>query len=142
MYRVSAHPLFSRYRLSAHPVNPPAHGFTVSRSACNSQATKHGQNNAGHVQDKKGRMKIPSRQNVIDWTSTAWDSIDVDIIIRSFLRYGISKAVDGSEDDEIRCHGIFHPPEFLSGEIVQTIPRIICTRIFYPCLVYFIPLSG
>ena len=28
MYRVSAHPLFSRYRLSAHPVNPPAHGFS------------------------------------------------------------------------------------------------------------------
>ena len=47
-------------------------------------------------------LKIPSRQNVIDWTSTAWDSIDVDIIIRSFLRCGISNAVDGSEDDEIR----------------------------------------
>ena len=46
-------------------------------------------------------MKIPSRQNVIDWTSTAWDSIDADIIIRSFLRCGISNAVDGSEDDEI-----------------------------------------
>ena len=45
-------------------------------------------------------MKIPSRQNVIDWTSTAWDSIDTDIIIRSFLRCGISN--DGSEDDEIR----------------------------------------
>ena len=47
-------------------------------------------------------MKIPSRQNVIDWTSTAWDSIDADIIIRSFLRCGISNAVDGLEDDEIR----------------------------------------
>ena len=47
-------------------------------------------------------MKIPSRQNVIDWTSTAWDSIDADIIIRSFLRCGISNAVDGSEDDEIQ----------------------------------------
>ena len=47
-------------------------------------------------------MKIPSRQNVIDWMSTAWDSIDADIIIRSFLRCGISNAVDGSEDDEIR----------------------------------------
>ena len=46
-------------------------------------------------------MKIPSRQNVIDWMSTAWDSIDADIIIRSFLRCGISNAVDGSEDDEI-----------------------------------------
>ena len=44
-------------------------------------------------------MKIPSRQNVIDWTSTAWDYIDADIII---LRCGISNAVDGSEDDEIR----------------------------------------
>ena len=47
-------------------------------------------------------MKISSRQNVIDWTSTAWDSIDADIIISSFLRCGISNAVDGSEDDKIR----------------------------------------
>ena len=47
-------------------------------------------------------MKIPSRQSVIDGTSTARDSIDADIIIRSFLRCGISNAVDGSEVDEIR----------------------------------------
>ena len=31
-----------------------------------------------------------------------WDSIDADIIIRSFLRCGISNTVDRSEDDEIR----------------------------------------
>ena len=50
----------------------------------------------------QGKMKIPSRQNVINWASAAWDSISVDMIVRSFLRCGISNAVDGSEDDKIR----------------------------------------
>ena len=47
-------------------------------------------------------MKIPSRQNVIDWTPAAWESIDVNTIVQSFLRCGISNAVDGTEDHLIR----------------------------------------
>jgi hypothetical protein len=51
----------------------------------------------------------PSRQNVINWVSESWTSIDANIIVKSFLRCGISNAMDGSEDDEVQTH--FPPSE-------------------------------
>ena len=76
--RVSAHPpVFGLVSVSAHvPGKRPPPFFSqakrpppltrsptasVSRSACNSQATKHGQNNAGHVQNKKGLTTAHSK---------------------------------------------------------------------------------
>ena len=53
----------------------------------------------------QGRLKIPTRQNVLDWVSAAWESIDPEIITSAFLKCGISNAVDGSEDDLIRFPG-------------------------------------
>ena len=57
---VSAHvpgkrppPFFSIQAKRPPPLTRPP-TVSVSRSACNSQATKHGQNNVGHVQNKKG----------------------------------------------------------------------------------------
>ena len=47
-------------------------------------------------------MKIPTRQNVIDWVSAAWESTDSELIILGFLRRGISNTVDGLEDDLIQ----------------------------------------
>ena len=50
----------------------------------------------------QGRMKTPTRQRVMDWVSSAWESIDASIIVASFLKCRISNAIDGSEDHLIR----------------------------------------
>ena len=39
---------------------------------------------------------------LIDWTSTTWNSIDMDIIVRSFLCCGIYNVVNGSDDDQVQ----------------------------------------
>ena len=41
---------------------------------------------------------VPTRQLVINWVSQAWESISAETIAKSFFMYGISNAVDGSED--------------------------------------------
>ena len=64
------------------------HKHTLKVQICNKYVAKQG--------------KIPTRQNVLDCVSVAWDSIDPEIITSAFLRCGISNAVDGSEDDLIR----------------------------------------
>ena len=50
---------------------------------------------------KKGNLKQPSRQDAINWVSKAWDSIKLETLTNSFLVYvyGISNALDGSQDD-------------------------------------------
>ena len=45
-----------------------------------------------------GNMRPPSRQDLINWVSVAWEDIDPNIIINSFLLCGIANNVDGSED--------------------------------------------
>ena len=52
---------------------------------------------------KKGNLKCPSRQDVLNWVSAAWESVSSDIIKKSFKQCGISCALDGSENGE------FHP---------------------------------
>ena len=47
-------------------------------------------------------LRQPSRQQVLTWVSQAWRDIPEDMIRRSFLRCGISNALDGSQDDECR----------------------------------------
>ena len=48
-----------------------------------------------------GNLKQPTQQHVINWISTSWEELAYDIIKKSFLRCGISNALDGSQDDEI-----------------------------------------
>ena len=47
----------------------------------------------------KGNLKQPTRQDAINWVSKAWESINQETLTRSFLVFGISNAIDGSEDD-------------------------------------------
>ena len=49
-----------------------------------------------------GNLKQPSRQQVVNWVAEAWRLVPRDIIRRSFLRCGISNALDGTEVDECR----------------------------------------
>ncbi len=51
---------------------------------------------------RAGNLKQRTRQDVINWASVAWSDIPEKIIIKSFLRCGISNKLDGSEDDQIR----------------------------------------
>ena len=49
-----------------------------------------------------GNFKQPTRQLVIEWVSQAWHEVPHEIIVKSFKRCGISNALDGTEDSEIR----------------------------------------
>ena len=51
-----------------------------------------------------GNPKQPSRQDVINWVSAAWDSIKSDTIKDSFLLCGITAAVDGSDNSKMFSH--------------------------------------
>ena len=55
----------------------------------------------GRAKTKMGNLKQPTRQDVINWVSKAWDSIKQETIANSFLICGISNALDGSEDDHV-----------------------------------------
>ena len=44
-----------------------------------------------------------------DWIPQSWTLIDAGLIVKSFLRCGISNAMDGSQDDEVWDH--FPPNE-------------------------------
>ena len=46
-----------------------------------------------------GNLKQATRQDVIDWVSRAWTSIEKDTLVHSFLVCGISNALDGTQDD-------------------------------------------
>ena len=39
---------------------------------------------------------------MINWVSVAWKLIHTEIMVRSFMKCGISNSVDGSEDNPIR----------------------------------------
>lgn len=51
-----------------------------------------------------GNLKQPTRQDAINWVSTAWDSIKLETIVDSFLCCGITAAVDGSDDTKMFSH--------------------------------------
>ena len=48
---------------------------------------------------KAGNLKQPTRQNIVNWVSKAWASIEQKVITDSFLVCGLANALDGSEDD-------------------------------------------
>ena len=60
---------------------------------------------AGHtLRTVHGNPKQPSRQDVINWVSDAWNSIKAEMIQESFVLCGITAAVDGSENKMMFSH--------------------------------------
>lgn len=53
---------------------------------------------------KAGNLKGASAQLICQWIKDAWDDLPQDLIIKSFLKAGISNQLDGSEDDWIFDH--------------------------------------
>src|SRR6218665_669816 len=43
----------------------------------------------------------PPETYVVSWVKQAWESIPEDMVRKSFLKCGISNAMDGSEDDAL-----------------------------------------
>ena len=52
-----------------------------------------------HELTRGGRLKKPSITLWCEWLVKAWNEIDAAIIVKAFLKCGISNALDGSEDD-------------------------------------------
>ena len=50
-----------------------------------------------------GNMRAPPRCEIVQWILDAWDSLDRELIIRSFRSCSLTVAPDGSEDDQIHC---------------------------------------
>lgn len=50
---------------------------------------------------KAGNIKRPDITTVCQWTIDSWNDISSEIVIRSFIRCGISNSLDGTEDDEL-----------------------------------------
>jgi hypothetical protein len=48
-----------------------------------------------------GKTRRPSIELMRSWIVRAWDMVDQRIIVTSFLKVGISYALDGSEDDAL-----------------------------------------
>ncbi|CAH2276940.1 Hypothetical predicted protein [Pelobates cultripes] len=47
----------------------------------------------------KGNLKKPGLSLVTSWVKTSWEDIPKEMIIKSFLKTGISNKMDGTEDD-------------------------------------------
>lgn len=54
-----------------------------------------------HEVTNSGRLKRPGVSKVCQWIKTLWDSVNEDIVIKSFKKCGISNALDGKEDELI-----------------------------------------
>ena len=46
-----------------------------------------------------GRVKRPSISNVCKWVKNSWQRVKSETIVKSLKKYGISNALEGSEDD-------------------------------------------
>ena len=46
-----------------------------------------------------GNLKLPTRQDAINWVPEAWRSIKVETLVHSLLVCGLSNALDGSQDN-------------------------------------------
>ena len=54
-----------------------------------------------HSYTPAGNQCPPPKELLIKWTREAWADIDTNIVKKSFLKTGISCALDGSQDDEL-----------------------------------------
>ena len=55
----------------------------------------------GHSLTPTGKIRRPSIELMCSWIVRAWDMADQCVIVTSFLKNGISNALDGSEDDAL-----------------------------------------
>ena len=55
----------------------------------------------GHSVTPTGKIRRPSIELMFSWIVRAWDMVDQRVIVTSFLKTGISNALDGSEDDAL-----------------------------------------
>jgi hypothetical protein len=53
----------------------------------------------GHELMPTGKIRRPSIEMMCDWIVRAWNMVSTKIITKSFLKTGITNALDGSEDD-------------------------------------------
>ena len=77
------------------------------KAAVEKEATQHLQENlSAYV---TGQINAGERRVLITkWIANAWENVssNVDMVIRSFRKCGISVAIDGSEDDDINIEGL------------------------------------
>ncbi|GBB93198.1 hypothetical protein RclHR1_02130011 [Rhizophagus clarus] len=57
--------------------------------------------NGGARYTAAGNLKHAKISEVYNWIKHSWESISNEIIIRSFKKYGISNALDKTEDNTI-----------------------------------------
>lgn len=71
---------------------------------------------------KSGNLKSPSPRLICEWIKQAWEELPAEIIVKSFLKAGISNKLDGSED-----HWIFETPaaSVEGGESVEGKDEIV-----------------
>ena len=55
----------------------------------------------GHSLTPTRKIRRPSIELMCSWIVRAWDKVDQRVIVTSFLKTGISNALDGSEDDAL-----------------------------------------
>jgi hypothetical protein len=53
----------------------------------------------GHKLTPTGKIRRPSIEMMCDWIVKAWNMVSTKITTKSFLKTGITNALDGSEDD-------------------------------------------
>ena len=53
---------------------------------------------------KMGNPKQPTRQNVINWVSTAWEGTREDVIRDAFVKCGLTANPDGSNTEKVYFH--------------------------------------
>jgi len=73
-------------------VNEPFKGFMHEEWVKWIEAPTH------HV-TPAGRVKRPSISNVCEWVKNSWQLVKSETTVKSLKKYGISNALDGSEDD-------------------------------------------
>ena len=57
--------------------------------------------NGKHQFTASGKQKKPTKNQVLQWIKTAWETIPESMVRKSFLKTGITNALDGTQDDEI-----------------------------------------
>ena len=73
---------------------------------------------------KDGNMK-PTRVQLVIWVKAAWDKIPTELIKKFFLVYGVSNAIDNSEDKDIN---VLKPEEILYAlrhDILSKLQKLI-----------------
>jgi hypothetical protein len=55
-----------------------------------------------------GNLRAPTKKLLIDWIVTAWNELDISMIVKSFKSCGLTNNLDGTEDEQIHCFKVGH----------------------------------